>query len=327
MRTLVTGGAGYIGSVITGVLLERGHEVTVFDNLEKGHADAVRPGAELVRGDLDDRDALLAVLQRKRIEAVVHMAAHSLVGESMTAPLKYFDNNVANSLVLLDAMQQAAVEMIVFSSTAAVYGEPLKQPIRETDPTHPTNPYGESKLALERMLKWCHQAYGLRSVSLRYFNAAGASRWCGERHNPETHLIPLLLQTAAGHRPSVTLFGDDYPTPDGTCIRDYIHVLDLAEAHVLALEALKIGALNCSIYNAGGSPTGHSVKEVVSAVERVTGRKITLERGPRRPGDPAMLVASADRLRNELGFSPQRQGLEEIITSAWQFMTHNKERR
>ncbi len=326
MRTLVTGGAGYIGSVITEVLLERGHEVTVLDNLVKGHADAVRPGAELVIGELDDRDAVLALLQRKRIEAVVHMAAHSLVGESMTAPLKYFDNNVAASLVLLDAMQQAAVKMIVFSSSAAVYGEPQKQPIRESDPTNPTNPYGESKLALERMLKWCHQASGLRSVCLRYFNAAGATRWCAERHDPETHLIPLLLQAAAGLRPSVTLFGDDYPTPDGTCIRDYIHVLDLAEAHVLALEALKMGALNCAVYNAGGSPTGHSVKEVVSAVKRVTGKEVKLERGPRRPGDPAVLVASADRLRNELGFSPQRQGLDEIIASAWQFMT-SKERR
>ena len=327
MRTLVTGGAGYIGSIITEVLLERGHEVTVLDNLVKGHEDAVRPGAQLVVGDLMDRAAVLELLKRRQIEAVVHMAAHSLVGESMTAPLKYFDNNVGASLSLLAAMQEAQVQRLVFSSTAAVYGEPERQPIRETDATRPSNPYGESKLAVERMLRWCSEAWGLRAISLRYFNAAGASRWCGERHDPETHLIPLLLQAAAGLRPSVTLFGEDYPTPDGTCVRDYVHVLDLAEAHVLALEALKAGSPRSEVYNAGGSPRGHSVREVVSAVERVTQKRLVLERGPRRPGDPAVLIASAERLKAELGFTPRHQDLTDIVDSAWRWMHTRKERR
>ena len=326
MRTLVTGGAGYIGSVITEVLLERGHEVTVLDNLVKGFRDAVRPGAQVVEGELGDRAAVLDLLQRQRIEAVVHMAAHSMVGESMTAPLKYFDNNIAGTVALLQAMQEAQVKAMVFSSTAAVYGEPERQPIRESDATIPTNPYGESKLAVERMLRWCGDAYGLRSVSLRYFNAAGASRHCGERHDPETHLIPLLLQAAAGLRPGITVFGDDYPTPDGTCIRDYVHVLDLAEAHVRALEVLGKSGPPCVAYNVGGSSTGHSVKDVVSTVERVTGKKLAITIGPRRPGDPARLVASADRIRAELGFVPQRQELAEIVESAWRWMSSQKER-
>ncbi len=327
MRTLVTGGAGYIGSVITEVLLERGHEVTVLDNLVKGHRDSVRPGAEVVVGELSDRPGLRALLERRKIDAVVHMAAHSMVGESMTAPLKYFENNVAQSVVLLDAMKEAGVQALVFSSSAAVYGEPLRQPVREQDQTQPTSPYGESKLALERMLRWCGQAYGLRSVSLRYFNAAGATRWCGERHEPETHLIPIVLQAAAGKRSHVTVFGNDYPTPDGTCIRDYVHVLDLADAHVLALEAVQKAAPRCASYNVGGASKGHSVKEVIAAAERVTGKKLKVEYGPRRPGDPAMLVASSDRIRAELGFEPRRQELSEIIESAWRWMTTAGERR
>lgn len=327
MRTLVTGGAGYIGSVITEVLLERGHEVTVLDNLVKGHHDAVRPGAEVVIGELSDRAGLGELLARRKIEAVVHMAAHSMVGESVTAPLKYFDNNVAQSVVLLEAMKEAGVNALVFSSSAAVYGEPLRQPVREQDQTQPTSPYGESKLMLERMLRWCSEAYGLRSVSLRYFNAAGATRSCGERHDPETHLIPIVLQAAAGKRSHVTVFGTDYATPDGTCIRDYVHVLDLAEAHVLALEAVLSPGPRCTSYNVGGASKGHSVKEVIAAAERVTGKKIKVEYGARRPGDPAMLVASSDRIRAELGFSPKRQELQEIIESAWRFMTAAGERR
>jgi UDP-glucose 4-epimerase len=327
MRTLVTGGAGYIGSVITEVLLDRGHEVTVLDNLVKGHRDMVRPGAHVVIAELGDRQVLLDLFERRKIEAVVHMAAHSMVGESVTAPLKYFDNNVAESLVLLDAMQVSGVDKLVFSSSAAVYGEPIRQPISETDKTEPTSPYGESKLAFERMLRWCGDAYGLRSVSLRYFNAAGASRWCGEHHDPETHLIPILLQVAAGQRSSATVFGDDYPTPDGTCIRDYVHVLDLAEAHVLALETLSKPGPRVAIYNVGGSSKGHSVKEVIAATERVTGKKVKLEVGPRRPGDPAVLVASSDRIRSELGFVPRHQSLDQIIESAWRWMSTGAERR
>jgi UDP-glucose 4-epimerase len=327
MRTLVTGGAGYVGSVITEVLLERGHEVTVLDNLIKGHRDAVAPGAHVVIAELGDRQVLLVLFERRKIEAVVHMAAHSMVAESVTAPLKYFDNNIGESLVLLEAMQQADVDKIVFSSTAAVYGEPQRQPISETDKTEPTNPYGESKLAFERMLRWCGQAYGLKSVSLRYFNAAGASTRCGELHDPETHLIPILLQVAAKQRASATLFGDDYPTPDGTCVRDYVHVLDLAEAHVLALETLQQPGSQCVAYNVGGASKGHSVKEVVAATERVTGQKLKLQIGPRRAGDPAVLVASSDRIRAELGWKPQRQQLDEIIASAWKWMMVGAERR
>lgn len=328
MRTLVTGGAGYIGSVITEVLLERGHEVTVLDSLVKGHQDAVVPGAEVVVGELGDRECVLQVLQRRRIEAVVHMAAHSMVGESVTAPLKYFDNNVSRGLVLLDAMKEAGVDRLVFSSTAAVYGEPLRQPISESDLTNPTNPYGESKLTFERMLRWCGDAYGLKSVSLRYFNAAGATERCGERHDPETHLIPLLLQVAAGQREKVTVFGEDYPTADGTCVRDYVHVLDLAEAHVLALEALgKPGRPSCTAYNVGGASQGHSVRQVIRAAERVTGKKLTVEKGPRRPGDPAVLIASAELIRDELGFRPKFVDLEQIILSAWRWMTKDGARR
>ncbi len=326
MRTLVTGGAGYIGSVITEVLLERGHEVTVLDNLVKGHRDAVRPGAQVVIGEIGDREAVLELLQRRRIEAVVHMAAHSMVGESMTAPLKYFGNNVADTIALLQAMQEAQVKAMVFSSTAAVYGEPERQPIRESDATVPTNPYGESKLAVERMLRWCAESYGLRSVSLRYFNAAGATRFCGERHEPETHLIPLLLQAAAGLRPGITVFGDDYLTPDGTCVRDYVHVLDLAEAHVRALEALSKSGPPCVAYNVGGSSTGHSVKEVIGTVERVTGKKLNITIGIKRPGDPAKLVASSERIRGELGFVAGHQDLAEIVESAWRWMSSEKER-
>jgi UDP-glucose 4-epimerase len=310
------------------VLLGRGHEVTVLDNLVKGHRESVREGAELVVGELGDGALVRALLQRKRIEAVVHMAAHSMVGESVTQPLKYFENNVGVGITLLEAMKDVGVEKLVFSSTAATYGEPERQPISEGDPTVPTNPYGESKLAFEKILHWCAKAYGLKAISLRYFNAAGASEHCGELHDPETHLVPLVLQVAAGQRKSITVFGTDYPTPDGTCVRDYIHVLDLAEAHVLALEALgKQQGGGARAYNLGGSSQGHSVKAVIRACERVTGKKIAVELGARRPGDPAVLVAGSTLCREELGFTPKFQDLEQIIESAWKWMLKNGAQR
>jgi UDP-glucose 4-epimerase len=317
MRVLVTGGAGYIGSVVVEELVRDGHDVVVFDNLSKGHADAVAPGVELVRAYLRDREAIAATLRRRRVEAVVHMAADSLVGESVTRPDKYYDNNVGAGLCLLDAMLRCEVDRLVFSSTAAVYGEPAKQPIEESDPTIPTNPYGETKLAFERALPWYAAAYGLRFASLRYFNAAGASDRCGELHDPETHLIPLVLQAAAGRRPAVTIFGDDYPTPDGTCIRDYIHVVDLARAHVLALGGLDRGS---AIYNLGCGGAGYSVREVIDAARRVTGRDIPVTIGPRRAGDPAVLVASSNKIQQGLGWQPTRGALDDIVASAWRWM-------
>jgi UDP-glucose 4-epimerase len=270
VRVLVTGGAGYIGSVVTEDLLARGHDVVVYDSLYKGHRDAVGDPAIFVRGDLLDTVALQTTLTGHAIEAVVHMAADSLVGESVVDPAKYYRNNVQAGLSLLEAMRAAGVERLVFSSTAAVYGEAAKQPIEETDPTEPTNPYGETKLAFERALAWYGRAYGLRYASLRYFNAAGASERNGERHDPESHLIPLVLRAAAGAGPAVTILGDDYPTPDGTCVRDYIHVLDLARAHVLALDALSSGA--AAIYNLGCGGAGYSVRQVIDTAGRITGR-------------------------------------------------------
>jgi len=249
----------------------------------------------------------------------VHMAADSLVGESVKEPAKYYRNNVLGGLSLLDAMRDAGVKVLVFSSTAAVYGEPAKQPLEETDPNQPTNPYGETKLAFEHALRWYDGAYGLRFVSLRYFNAAGATERNGERHSPETHLIPLVLQAAAGQGPEVTVFGDDYPTPDGTCVRDYIHVVDLAQAHVLALHALAKGHPS-SIYNLGCGGEGYSVKQVIDCAKRVTGREIPVRMGARRPGDPAVLIASSARIMKELGWRPKHQQLDTIIESAWRWM-------
>jgi len=317
MRVLVTGGAGYIGSVVVEELVRGGQHVVVYDNLGKGHAAAVVPGAILVRGDLRDRDTLRTTLRAHQIEAVVHMAADSLVGESVLRPDKYYDNNVAAGLSLLGAMVECGVLRLVFSSTAAVYGEPVKQPIEEQDPTVPTNPYGETKLAFERALPWYEQAFGLRAACLRYFNAAGASERCGEVHAPETHLIPLVLQAAAGRRPELTVFGDDYPTPDGTCVRDYIHVVDLAQAHVLALGAV---VQNSCTYNLGCGGDGYSVRQVIDAVRRVTGREVPLRIGERRAGDPAVLVASSAKIQRELGWQPRHGDLEVIVASAWQWM-------
>jgi UDP-glucose 4-epimerase len=317
MRVLVTGGAGYIGSVLVEELLRDGHAVWVYDSLYKGHRAAVAPEATFVEADLRDGAALRTALREAQIEAVIHMAADSLVGESVIDPAKYYQNNLVTSIGLLDALRECAVERLVFSSTAAVYGEPAKQPIEETDATAPTNPYGETKLAFERALACYERAYGLRYASLRYFNAAGASERCGEVHEPETHLIPLVLQAAAGRRPMVTVFGDDYPTADGTCIRDYIHVVDLARAHVLALGHLAAGS---RVYNLGCGGAGYSVQQVIDVAGEVTGRPIPVEKGPRRAGDPAVLIASSDRIRRELGWQPTRQDLGTIVESAWKWM-------
>lgn len=317
MRVLVTGGAGYIGSVLTEQLVSDGHEVVVYDNLAKGHAQAIVDGAEFVDGDLIEGDKLNQTLSDNRIEAVIHMAAFSLVGESSEQPAKYFHNNVVAGLALLDGMLACGVKKVVFSSTAAVYGEPEKQPISESDPTNPTNPYGETKLAFERAMHWYEHAYGLRYASLRYFNAAGATEHCGEDHDPETHLIPITLQVAAGKRSHVEIYGDDYPTTDGTCIRDYIHVVDLARAHILALDVLNERS---AIYNLGCGGDGYRVREVIEAAQRVTGKEIPVRIGPRRPGDPAVLIASSDRIKHELGWAPAFQDLEMIIDSAWRWM-------
>jgi UDP-glucose 4-epimerase len=319
MRVVVTGGAGYIGSAVVEVLLQRGYHVVVYDNLSKGHADAVPPGTPLVAADLLDTETLKRALREHRIDAVVHMAAFSLVGESVQDPARYYQNNVQASLVLLDALRDLGIARFVLSSTAAVYGEPAKQPIEEHDPTAPTNPYGETKLVLERALSWYGHAYGLASISLRYFNAAGATARAGERHDPETHLIPIVLQAAAGTRPAVTIFGDDYPTRDGTCVRDYIHVLDLAEAHVLAVEALRPGD-PLRVYNLGCGGDGYTVREVIDVTARVTGRHVPVEVGARRPGDPAVLIASSDRIVRDLGWRPTHQDLDAIVDSAWRFM-------
>jgi UDP-glucose 4-epimerase len=317
MRVLVTGGAGYIGSVVAEELLRDGHEVFVYDSLYKGHRASVAPEATFVHADLMDGEQLRRTLRDGRIQAVIHMAADSLVGESVTEPAKYYRNNVVAGLALLDAMNEENVRRIVFSSTAAVYGEPEKQPIEETDPTKPTNPYGESKLAFERALGWYENAYGLHYASLRYFNAAGATRRCGEAHDPETHLIPAVLQAAAGKRSQVEIYGEDYPTRDGTCLRDYIHVVDLARAHILALNILDERS---AIYNLGCGGEGYTVREVVNVAREVTGRDIPVHISPRRAGDPAVLIASSARIKQELGWMPERQDLKTIIQSAWNWM-------
>ena len=319
MRVLVTGGAGYIGSVVTEELVAEGHEAVVYDNLSKGHRDAVGNGVAFVQGDLLDGASLRRTLKEYGIEGVVHMAADSLVGESMQNPAKYYRNNLQGGLTLLEAMQDIGVRCLVFSSTAAVYGEPDTHPIEETAPTCPTNPYGESKLAFERALRWFDQAYALRSISLRYFNAAGATARNGELHDPETHLIPLVLQAAVTGR-AITVYGDDYPTKDGTCVRDYIHVQDLATAHLLALDSLRSSARHRATFNLGCGGEGYTVREVIQAATRVTGRTIPVTMGTRRPGDPAVLIASSDRIMRDLGWRPVRQDLSMIIGSAWSWM-------
>ena len=317
MRVLVTGGAGYIGSVVTEQLINDGHSVVVYDNLSKGHRGAVVDGADFVEGDLFEGDKVRQTLANNRIDAVIHMAASSLVGESVEKPAKYYQNNVVAGLVLLDAMHESGVRRIVFSSTAATYGEPEAQPIFESAPTNPTNTYGETKLAFEHAMHWYEKAHGLRYASLRYFNAAGASEKCGEDHDPETHIIPITLQAAAGKRAHVEIFGEDYPTPDGTCIRDYIHVIDLARAHILALDVL---SERSAIYNLGCGGDGYSVRDVIDTARRVTQKEIPVRMGQRRAGDPAVLIASSDKIKSELGWQPQFQDLGVIIESAWRWM-------
>jgi len=315
MNVLVTGGAGYIGSVVVEQLLKHGHQAVVFDNLSKGHRAAVAPEAVFLQADLLDNDAVIRALESHKIEAVIHMAAESLVGESMSDPLKYFGNNVGAANSLLNAMLKVGVKKIVLSSTAATYGAPETMPITEDTPQRPTNPYGESKLMIEKMLRWCDEAYGLRYVSLRYFNAAGATERCGEDHEPETHLIPNVLRVAAGKTEHVNVFGEDYPTPDGTCVRDYVHVIDLADAHILALNVME---RRSEIYNLGYG-SGYSVAEVVEMARQVTGHRIPTEAAPRRAGDPPVLIASPDKIMRDLGWNPRHSELDRIIESAWRW--------
>jgi len=317
MRVLVTGGAGYVGSVVVEDLLKAGAEVVVYDNLAKGHRDSVPGNVKFMQDDLLATERLTGALRDNQIEAVIHVAADSLVGESAQQPEKYYRTNVIGGLSLLNAMRNADVKRLVFSSTAAVYGEPEKQPIEETDPTKPTNPYGETKLAFEHALRWYECAHGIRYTSLRYFNAAGATERCGEWHEPETHLLPLVLETAFGHRPQVDIYGDDYPTRDGTCVRDYIHVIDLARAHVLALGILDERS---AIYNLGCGGDGYTVREVINVAAEVTGREIPTKIVARRAGDPAVLIASSSRIKTELGWSPQFQDMRKIVESAWQWL-------
>jgi len=314
MRILVTGGAGYIGSVVSEECIAAGHQTFIVDNLIKGHRWMVPEEAGFFETNINDTGAMRDILRYNSIDAVIHMAAFSLVGESMTKPEAYYHNNVTAGLSLLNAMRDCDVKKLIFSSTAAVYGEPEKQPINETAQLRPTNTYGETKLAFEKALHWFDNAHGIKYATLRYFNAAGASEKCGELHDPETHLVPLVLDAARGPSP-VKIFGDDYPTDDGTCVRDYIHVRDLANAHVLALKKLESGS---EIYNLGCGG-GYSVKQVIEAARHVTGQDIKVEVVDRRPGDPAVLIASSEKIQNELGWRPERADLETIIESAWRW--------
>ncbi|HBA83034.1 MAG TPA: UDP-glucose 4-epimerase GalE [Verrucomicrobia bacterium] len=311
MKILVTGGAGYIGSVTTELLLNKGHQVVVFDNLERGHVEAVDGRAKLVRGDLRDREPILQAMKTERPDAVMHFAAYALVGESMQDPMLYFRNNVEGGIHLVDAMLAAGMKKIVFSSTCATYGQPDRMPMTEEIPQHPTNPYGSSKLMLEKILLWCQERKGLEPVFLRYFNACGATEQFGEDHEPESHIIPSVLKVALGQKERAEIFGDDYETPDGTCIRDYIHIVDLAQAHILALKPGLAGAFNL------GTGTGFSVKEVVDTCRAVSGHPIPAIVSPRRPGDPARLVAGAQKAKDILGWKPQYPDLKTIVQHAW----------
>lgn len=317
MTILVLGGAGYIGSHTVYALIEKGVDVVVIDNLETGHIEAVHEKARFYKGDIRDRAFVDSVLDKEKIDAVIHFAANSLVGESMVNPLKYYDNNVNGTKVLLQSMVAHGLDKIVFSSTAATYGEPEKVPILETDRTEPTNTYGETKLAMEKMFKWTDRAHGLKYVSLRYFNACGAhvSGKIGEAHSPETHLIPLILQVPLEQREYISIFGDDYDTSDGTCIRDYIHVTDLAQAHILAVDYLMKGN-ESNIFNLGNG-VGFTVKEVIDTARKVTGHEIPARIAERRAGDPARLIASSDKARQVLLWKPEHADLEEIISTAW----------
>jgi len=313
MRIFLTGGAGYIGSVCSELLLNEGHEVAIFDNLSEGHRRAVDSRANFVRGDLTDRLQIEAALSSTRPDAVMHFAAYALVPESMRDPSKYFRNNIANGLNLLDAVVARGVQRIIFSSTCAIFGPPERVPIDETAHPRPVSPYGESKLAFEKILRWYDEIHALKFVSLRYFNAAGATGNLGEDHRPETHLIPNVLKVALGKSPNVEIYGTDYETPDGTCIRDYIHIVDLARAHILAL-----GAAASGFYNLG-TGGGSSVREVIAACRKITGRKIETIEKPRRLGDPPRLIASSEKIKKEVGWQPQFQSLDAIVESAWKW--------
>ena len=319
MRLLVLGGAGYIGSHTALELIKKGHEVIVVDNLVTGYEKAVPDKAVFYQGDIRNLEFLDDLFKKEKIDAVIHFAAYSLVGESVTNPLKYYDNNLYGTKVLLEAMIKNNVNKIVFSSTAATYGEPENIPILESDRTCPTNPYGETKLAMEKMFHWASKAHGLNYVSLRYFNACGADATgqIGEAHNPESHLIPLVLQVPNGKRESVSIYGTDYDTPDGTCIRDYIHVTDLAQAHILAVEYLARGG-ESDIFNLGNG-VGYSVREVIETARSVTGHPIPATEVPRRAGDPARLVASGEKAKKVLGWEPEIKKLDDIIASAWKW--------
>ena len=314
VNVLVTGGAGYIGSMVVAQLIKAGHQVVVYDNLSHGHRAAVNADAEFIEGDIADRKKLDDLFAARRIDAVMHFAASIEAGESMRVPERYFRNNSANSLVLLESMLANGVNRFVFSSTAALYGNPERTPIEEDDVLRPTNAYGESKLLVERMLSWFHRIHGFRYASLRYFNAAGCWQNLGEAHEPESHLIPLVLGVALGKRESISIYGADYPTPDGTCVRDYVHVLDLASAHLLALQALE--TRDQLIYNLGNG-RGFSVREVIEAARQVTRRPIAVVEAPQRPGDPAILVASSKKIAGELGWRPEHSDLHNILESAW----------
>ncbi|HEY7095630.1 MAG TPA: UDP-glucose 4-epimerase GalE [Terriglobales bacterium] len=317
MNVLVTGGAGFVGSVCCEQLLAVNHEVIVLDDLSTGHREAVSDGAIFVRGDFGDAHLVREISREHAIEAVMHFAGETLVEKSMTDPRSYFENNVRKSLTLLNSLLELRVDKIVFSSTAATYGEPLATPITEDHPKSPINAYGESKLMVEKILEWYHRAYGLRYAAMRYFNAAGASRQLGESHNPESHLIPRILKSALDPAQEFVIHGDTYPTPDGTCVRDYVHVLDIAQAHIQAL--IGLSTQRCQgPYNIGSS-AGHSVRQVLRAVEEVTGCKLKVRVGPVRSGDPAVLVASHDRLRKDLGWKPRVSSIREIVQSAWEW--------
>jgi len=314
MNVLVTGGAGYVGSICTEELIRAKHRVVIVDDLSTGHRKAVPEGACFVKADVADRARIRHICRRHGIDSVMHFAGATLVESSMTEPQYYFQNNVQKGLAFLETLLEQHVRCFIFSSTAAVYGEPLSAPIPEDHPTKPINAYGESKLMLETILDWYHRAYGLNSVALRYFNAAGASEQLGEDHRPETHLLPLLLEAALNTNKPFQIYGDDYPTPDRTCIRDFVHVRDIARAHIVALRALP--TLGFRIYNVGHG-RGYSIREVVRAVEEITGRKLTIRVGPRRPGDPAVLVASPQKLCRDLQWTPRFSDLQTIVRSAW----------